>query len=397
MPRYVYTARDSQGRQIPGEVEAAGQEEALAKLAAQGLQADPAALREIPAWVAASPRLSAEEAAELAGQMAQMAQAGLPLASGLRAMAEESESRRLAEVLRGIAARLDEGGTLEAAIAQQGARIPEPIRSLILAGARSGRLSIVLEELVAREQRRKNIRQQLRLTLAYPAFLLGLVVALYALASFWVVPQFGQVFADFNTTLPSLTRTVLWTFSPTGALIALIGTALLVGLGMLCYGLRSQEVWAQKVLYAVPVVGPAWRFHGLTDLGTLMALLVEQEVPLPQALRVAADALQEADLKQGCRLAADAVESGEPLSECVARLRQFHRGLGPFVQWGEQTPALAESFRAATAMFDAQARVRSWLLDGVALPFTFVLVVGFVAFWCIGLMLPLVALIQSLS
>ena len=116
-----------------------------------------------------------------------------------------------------------------------------------------------------------------------------------------------------------------------------------------------------------------------------MAILLEQEVPLPQALRVTADALQEADLKQGCRLAADAVESGEPLSECVARLRQFHRGLGPFVQWGEQTPALAESFRAATAMFDAQARVRTWLLDGVALPFTFVLIVTFVGFWCIGI------------
>ena len=396
MARYVYTARDSQGRQASGEVEAAGPDEALAKLAAQGLRSEPAALREIPAWVAARDRLSAEEAAELAGQVAQLAQAGLPLASGLRAMAEESDSR-LAGVLRGIASRLDEGNTLETAVAVQGARIPEPIRSLILAGARSGRLTVALEELVARDDRRRAIRQQLRLTLAYPALLLGLVVALYALAGFFIVPQFGRIFADFGTTLPPLTRAVLWAFSPTGGLIALIVVGVLVGLAVLCYGLRSQEVWAQKLLYAVPVVGPAWRFHGLTDLGTLMALLVEQEVPLPQALRVAADSLQEADLKQGCRLAADAVESGQPLSECVARLRQFHRGLEPFVRWGEQTPALAESFRAATAMFDAQARVRSWLLDGVALPFTFLLIVGFVAFWCIGVMLPLVALIQLLS
>jgi len=396
MPRYVYTARDSLGRQIPGEVEAAGPDEAVAKLAAQGLQAEPAALREIPAWVAARDRLSAEEAAELAGQVAQLAQAGLPLASGLRAMAEESDSR-LAGVLREIASRLDEGNTLETAVAVQGARIPEPIRTMILAGARSGRLTIVLEELVAREDRRRAIRQQVRLTLAYPTLLLGLVVALYALAGFWIVPQFGRVFADFNTSLPSMTRAVLWAFSPTGALIALIVVGVFVGLAVLCYGLRSRDPWVQRVLYAIPVVGPAWRFHGLTDLGTLMAILLEQEVPLPQALRVAADALREADLKQGCRMAADAVESGEPLSECVRRLRQFHRGLGPFVQWGEQTPALAESFRAATAMFDAQARVRTWLLDGVALPFTFALIIGFVGFWCIGLMLPLVALIQRLS
>ena len=317
MPRYVYTARDSQGRQVPGEVEAPGLDEALAKLAAQGLQAEPAALREIPASVAARDRLSAEEAAELAGQVAQLAQAGLPLGSGLRAMAEESDSRRLAGVLRGIASRLDEGGTLEEAVAVQGARVPEPIRSLILAGARTGRLTIVLEELVARDDRRRAARQQLRLTLAYPSFLLALLVALYVLACFFIVPQFGRIFRDFNTSLPLMTKAILWAFSPTGGLIALVVAGVIVGLGMLHSTLRSRGVWAQKLLYAIPVVGPGWRYQGLTDLCTLMAILLEQEVPLPQALRVTAEALQEADLKQGCRLAADAVETGEPLSECV--------------------------------------------------------------------------------
>jgi type II secretory pathway component PulF len=397
MARYVYTARDSQGRQLSGEVEAAGQEEALARLSAQGLQADPAALREIPAWVAASPRLSAEEAAELAGQMAQMAQAGLPLASGLRAMAEESDSRRLAEVLWGIAARLDEGGTLEAAVAQQGARIPEPIRSLILAGARSGRLSIVLEELVAREQRRKNIRQQLRLTLAYPVVLLGVLRLLCAFATLFIAPQYGRLMGDFGADLPVVTRVFLWSFSPASGLGVLVLMAALAALGIACFSLRSRAAWAQELLYWVPLVGPAWRHDAISDLAALVAILLEQEVPLPQALRLAAEALQEADLKEACRGAAEAVESGQPLSECLGRFEQFPSGLRPFVEWGERTPALAESFRAAAAMFDAQARVRTRLLEGVLLPFAFLAVVGFLAFWYTALMLPLVSLIQSLS
>jgi type II secretory pathway component PulF len=68
-----------------------------------------------------------------------------------------------------------------------------------------------------------------------------------------------------------------------------------------------------------------------------------------------------------------------------------------FVRWGEQTPALAESFRAATAMFDAQARVRAWLRDGLALPSTVMLVVAFVIFWYTALMLPLAVLIEKLA
>lgn len=397
MPRYVYTARDSQGRQVPGEVEAAGPDEAVAKLAAQGLQAEPAALREVPAWVAARERLSAEEAAELAVQVAQLAEAGLPLAAGLRAMAEECESRRLGAVLEGLASQLEAGNPLETAVASEGPRIPEPIRSLILAGARSGRLTVALEELVARDDRRRAARQRLRLTLAYPSLLLALVVALYVFGSFCIVPQYRRFVADFGAALPRLTQVFLWVFSPIGGVVALILVGMLVGLAVLFRTLRSQHPWVQRILYAVPLVGPGWRYGGLTDLAALMATLLEQEVPLPQALRVTADALQEADLKQGCRRAADAVESGQPLSECVARLRQFHRGLEPFVRWGEQTPALAESFRAATAMFDAQAWARAGLLDGVVLPVAFLVVVGCIVFWYSAMMLPLVSLIHSVS
>ncbi len=258
-------------------------------------------------------------------------------------------------------------------------------------------MTIVLEELVARDERRRTFRAQQRLTLAYPALLLAFMVALYVLASWYLVPQMARVFKDFGTTLPLMTKFAVAVFSPLGGLIALVVLAIVVAAGILCHSLRSRAVWAQEALYAVPLVGPRWRYEGLTDLATLMAILLDQEVPLPQALRVTAEGLQEADLKEGCRLAADAVESGTPLSECVRRFPQFHRGLEPLVEWGERMPALADSFRAATTMFDAQAQVRSWLIDGVILPLAVVIVVVFVGFFILALFLPLLSLIQMLT
>ncbi|MGQ9574732.1 MAG: type II secretion system F family protein [Thermoguttaceae bacterium] len=397
MPRYVYSAWDAQGREVSGELEAAGQADALARLSAEGLRTDATALRQIPDWVSRHERLTAEEAAELGTGVVQLAEAGLALSGGLRAMAEQSPSRRLARVLRGIAAHLDRGGSLQSAIADQGPRIPEPMRSLIAAAARSGRLAPVLEELAARDEHRRLQARHVRLALAYPAFLLGALVVLYAFFALALAPQFNRVVEDFRVTLPFATKVFLWSAWPVHLAVLVGILAILAGGVALCIAWRSRAVWAQRLLYWLPIFGPWWRDRGLADLGHLMRILTEQEIPLPQALRLAAEGLQEADLKQACRKAAAAAESGQTLSDCLTRVGGLPKRLGAVLQWGEKTPALAESFRTMAEMFDAQAQARSRLLEGLLLPIALLVVVCYLGFMFAALLLPLIHSIQSLT
>ena len=104
--------------------------------------------------------LSAEGSAELAARVAALAQAGLPLEGGLRALADEVGRPRLALVLRNLATRLDAGESLEAAMAAQGSRLPPHLRGLIVAGVRSGRLPKVLDEFAALSRSRQDLRRR---------------------------------------------------------------------------------------------------------------------------------------------------------------------------------------------------------------------------------------------
>jgi general secretion pathway protein F len=340
-------------------------------------------------------KLSPDEAAEFAARVAELTKAGLPLGAGLRALADELPGRRLPRMLRLVADRLDAGDDLLGALESQGAHLPEHLRGLILAGVRSGRLAEVLEEYVDLEHGRSELRRRVVMALAYPYILLLFITAITALAGIYIVDTFAQIFLDFATSLPVMTlsaingwRPMMWILTSLVALSAIVP---------LWLWLAPAAGWAWPVLYRLPMVGPLLRWHHLSQFAGLMGLLLEQEVPLPDALRVTAAGLRDANLARECCRTAEDVEKGRPLDESLAARRQFPASLIPIIQWGQRASALPEAFRAAAEMFAGRARTHGTLLETMLLPIMFLAVLLFAGFFVIAMFVPLIALISRLA
>jgi len=291
---------------------------------------------------------------------------------------------------------------LEQALAAEGPRVPEHLRYLLSAAVRSGRFAQVVEEMVTVERIRLEVRHRMGLLLAYPFFLLVVALFIYLL-SVIIVPQFGSIYRDFGAQLPILTQVMLHVCSPLAAvlLLALIG-ACAAAILFAMEG-RSRVAWMQRMLYRLPIVGPIWRFRGLAEFSRLMSLLLDFQVPLPQALRAVSAGMREGDLRAAARNLATMVEAGVPLSEAMARLRAFPATFKPMVQWGEQasggekTPPLSDAFQGTAEMCEGRLRFQSFFANAVLLPMTLVAVLFFVGLLVASLMLPLISLITKLS
>jgi len=170
-------------------------------------------------------RLSGEETAELSEQVAELAKSGLPLAPGLRALAEELPSRRVAAVLRELAEQLDRGIPLAAAMEAQGNRFPAHLRGMLVAGVRSGRLAETFEEFVAIQRNRLEQRHRIWTILAYPLVLLAMVLGMFVFFGLVLVPNFEKIFRDFGVELPAITEMFISAASPlvVGWLLAIVG------------------------------------------------------------------------------------------------------------------------------------------------------------------------------
>ena len=297
-----------------------------------------------------SASLSAAESAELAARLGTLAESGLALEGGLRALAEEVGNSRLAEVLDKLAARLERGEPLAHAIDSADCRLPVVLRGLILAGVQSGRLPEVLEQFAALDRRRNKLRHRLFLTFAYPALLLNTMAVLLVLFRFYVVDEFRKLFMDFGMKLPALTQFYLDYAGIVGWTVLGLALAVLVACIASLLPLGS---FPGRFAAWIPIIGPVACSERYFQFTQLMATLLDAQAPLPDALKLAASAMRGSLLERQCRMATADVQAGIPLDEALARAR-FLDSLTCLVDWGQKKNALADAFRSAAEMFEAR-------------------------------------------
>jgi protein transport protein HofC len=342
-----------------------------------------------------SRKLSVEEATELAARVAELTRAGLPLGAGLRALAGELSSRRLAHVVLGLADRLDAGDDLAAAIDALGSRLPSPLRGLVLAGLRSGQLPEVLEQYVDIEHSQADLHRRLWSSLIYPLVLMAAMTALAVVARVFVMPGFVEIFRNFGAQLPFLTQWFIYSSGP--MMWGMVTILCLFALVPTLLAVAPRARWTWPLLYRVPMLGPVLRWGHLAQFGRLMDLLLGQQVPLPDSLQLAAEGLREGNLAAACRHVADDVGRGRALHESLADQRQFPASMIPLIEWGERAAALPDAFRATAEMFEGRARSQSSLLGAVLLPLMFLIIINFAGTFVFAMMVPMIYLIRALT
>jgi len=341
-------------------------------------------------------RLSADEATELAGQVAALARSGLPLEPGLRALADELPQRRLASVLREMATRLEAGAALDEVIRSQGHRFPAHLRGLLLAGIRSGQLPEALEGFVDLHRAHCELRRRVWLSLAYPILLMSLLSLLAVLADLFIVDGFARVFGDFDVNLPDLTGVFLALSTPLAWTLA-GGTILIVVAVLLLTTISSLGAGISELLHRIPLIGPLWRWGRLVQFARLMGMLLKQGTPLPEALRLTAAGVRDGHLANGCRQVATEVEAGRDLCDSMASHRQFPPVMIPLIDWGQRSSALPDAFEASAEMFEGNVQTQGVFMESALIPITFSIVVAFVSLFIFAMFLPLICLIEALS
>ena len=340
-------------------------------------------------------RLSAGEAAELGTVLTTVVQSGYPLESGLEAAARELPHGKLARALAGVSRQMREGRPLDVAIAAQGRKVPDYVHALVTAGLRTARLGQVLEEFVAIHRRTADIGRTVLLSLAYPTILLIVVLGVVALFGLAVVPGMTRIFEDFDVELPLQTQLLIG-MSESGLWVLFANLAVLA-FGWFLAWLTPGVAEIGSMMHSVPLLGPISRWARLAQFSRLLALLIESELPLPAALKLAGGGSQDADLARACLLASRRVEEGRTLHDVLAGLPQFPKSLSPIVAWGQQAKALPEALRTAAEMFEGRLQAQLTLLRTIVPPFAFLAVLWVVSFLLSATVVPLISLIEKLS
>ncbi len=339
--------------------------------------------------------LSLDDFVVLNDEIRAFVRAGIPLDVGLRGTASRADGQ-LEKVASQISEHISQGRSLEAAIAAEGNAVPAEYRALLAAGLKSGRLPELLSSLSELGQTVADLRRQLKLSLIYPAIVFLLAYVLFTGFVIFVAPHLLRSQEVFRTEVTFVTR-VLSTLADTVGIWGPTIPGVLLVLWLLALFKRRVMSGETNLLDGIRWL-PGAKDVALSRFARVMTVLVDHDVPLPEACRLSGEATGRESLRlAGDRLAAR-IEAGQSLATAVKQ----ETGLPSFLSWlmtvGEQQGALPASLRQATSVYEQRAIAKlEWFRRVV--PPTIVLLFGgtITLLYALTLFLPMTQLLQSLT
>lgn len=319
---------------------------------------------------------------------------GLPLATGLRAYAEDCPTRARSGLLQ-LAASVESGTSISQAVDQPGLRLPEYLHGLIDGGLRSHCLGPMLEEYLHQRRRQRRMGQKVALDLAYPVVVIYFASMLCFALITWLVPMFTGIFEGFGVELPGMTVLLI---ELSGALTFLqypiiIGFVLF---GLLLLAFLFGGRWSVALIDRLPFFGASARYAAMSEFCSLLAPLVETAVPLPEALHAVASTMQPSRLKSGALSLAEHYDGSTALAE-AARSQKLPKEIVHLLRWENRGAAFGEILRSWAELFGRMSAGRSSVISAILAPFLMIGIGIFVGLIVIALFMPLLKLLNMLS
>jgi len=325
-------------------------------------------------------------------EIAALVRAGVPLELGLREVGRDSAGR-LKEISETLAARMSAGASLPEALRAEENRLPIAYRTVVEAGLRAGRLPVALEALSNYARELVELRRQITLALLYPLIVAALAYLLFVVVIVDLADRLRETYELFRIPIDWPLAIVVrvgdaavhwWWILPVCLGIAVVWWMMTGGVHILSFEGPSRPLaW-------MPGVGLISRRFQLANFADLLALLVEQDVPLAEAMRLSADATGDTALRQGAHQLAASVEQGN-----FGSTGGYRYGFPPFLFWvltrGGQGGGLARLLaHAATIYRRRAANLANWFKVIFPIAAAFFIGGGVTAAYALTLFGPLV-------
>ncbi|KKP64909.1 MAG: Type 4 fimbrial assembly protein PilC [candidate division WS6 bacterium GW2011_GWE1_34_7] len=388
MKKFKYSARDTSGKIVNGDMEAKDAGAVTDILHDRGL---------IIVTIKESFGLDWEKLAEIniggvpmkdkvvfMRQMATMVGAGLPLTRALEIMVQQASNPMFKRVLKEVLSSVQSGKSFADSFREQ-SDVFDPITlNLIEAGEESGNLETILERLATELEESKTLGDKLRSAMIYPIIILVIIVVVMVLMMLVLVPSMAEIYGDFGAELPLVTR-ILMSMSDFFLKFwwAIIVVIAVVVIGMKYYldtkkGKRNFD----KLVLKIPAIGAIITKIQLSQFTRLLALLLGSGLSIMKALELTAQSLKNEMFRDTVMEAKEEVEKGGALAIPIARSEYFPLLVSSMIAVGEETGEIDIVLEKVSQYYKEEVNVATSNLSSILEPVFLVimgLAVGFIA------------------
>jgi len=288
--------------------------------------------------------------------MTSLLEAGIPILRALKIQARLGK-KAFRSVLNDVIGDVEEGSRLSDACGKHSSVFPTFYVFLLRTGEEVGNLAQVLKETAEHMERDEAIRSKIKRSLAYPTFVLLLAIGAIVVMMTFVVPALTDLFAEFGSDLPPMTRGLIAVsdFFQANFLYMFIATIIIAGGGFAYSKTAQGKRKFDRLMTKIPIIGAAIVKGGISRFARNMSMLVGAGVSLFEALKLTSETTDNTVISESVSDIRGKVGDGQLLSQAVKADILFPPLMGDMIAVGEEVGSLEEQLVKVAAFYEEEA------------------------------------------
>jgi type IV pilus assembly protein PilC len=380
---FVWEGTDKKGKRVKGKMLAVSEAAVKADLRRQGVLAK--RVRKESQLFKSGKKITSEDIALFARQLATMLQAGIPMVQCFDIIGNGHDKPSMQKLVLAVKADVEAGTSLHEALAKHPLYFDDLFVNLVEAGEHAGALETLLDKVATYKEKTEALKKKIKKALFYPAAVLAVAVIVTIILLIFVIPQFESLFKGFGADLPAFTQMVIdlsrFVQDQGWWMLILAGVA---GWTFFYFRKRSRPMrqFLDRMLLKAPVVGPIMVKAAIARYARTLSTMFAAGVPLVEALTSVAGATGNIVYEDATLRIRDEVSTGQRLQRSMESTGLFPNMVIQMIAVGEESGSL-DQMAAKVADFyeadvDAAVDAMSSLLEPLIMAILGVLVGGLV-------------------
>ncbi|MDD5098830.1 MAG: type II secretion system F family protein [Candidatus Colwellbacteria bacterium] len=327
--KFEYEAKNQQGETQAGIVEAPEKDGALRILAANGLfvlsitEAKEEGVKNF--LFRAINRISSKDLMIFTRQFSTLLGASVPLNVALQTLASQTKNVLLRETIMELQREINSGLSLSQAMEKYGSIFNEFYVNMIRSAEVTGRVDEVMDFLADYLEKQDVLSSRVRNALIYPVFMVVFLFLAVIFMAVAVFPQIEDVFKELGTSLPWITRAIIFfgKFLIQWWWAVIAGLALLIGI--IADYIRSKEgkVLVDDLLLRLPLFNSILKRLYIARFADSVGVLIKGGVTIVQSLEISARTVGSAIYTEILNESAEDVRNGVLLSVSISKYSNY--------------------------------------------------------------------------
>ncbi len=348
---YSWEGKDKSGKEIKGEMRAAGTVVVTSTLRRQGIK-----VTKIKK-VQSGGKITDKDITLFTRQLATMMKSGVPLLQAFDIVGKGHSNPAVRKLLMDIKTDVETGSNLADAFRKYPLYFDALFCNLVKAGEAAGILDSLLDRLATYKEKIQAIKSKVKSALFYPISIIVVAFVITAVIMIFVIPAFKDLFEGFGAELPAPTLIVMnisnFFVAYWWAIIGCIGGGIYFFMYTWKRSVAMQQVMDRFVL-RLPIFGEVIRKATIARWSRTLSTMFAAGVPLVESLDSVAGAAGNHIYYEATKNIQLEVSTGNSLMSSMANTTVFPSMVVQMVAIGEESGSLDSMLSKVADFYEAE-------------------------------------------